>query len=549
MLSRTASEAVFQGGEGASVFPIPFPFLENAHLEVEQTGPDGSERLQAGIDYMINRISDGNGELVLLGTDLPPDQVLTIRRTVPLTQEILFHNQGPNSPKATEESLDKLTMIAQQLQRGIEGRMPVPENLTAEEAMERLAEALGAFGALSAEVTGVQDALGGKADSGHQHRTPDIADLAEKLDAKAGRDDPRLSDARTPVAHAASHSLTGADRLRPEDIGTLSPPPGDGKSYLATGGGWIEYIPVGSGGEPIGDHSLLQNRDAADQHPQSAIQHLAEDMTRITTGLDGLNTAVEAIETALDARAPLASPAFTGTPTGPTAAAGTSSSQLATTAFVAAQGYAPLASPGFSGAPTAPTPLLADNSTRLATTAYVRAAVGSMSTAILGEIRLWPFRIAELPFGWHFPSGQYYALTSDIGQVLNSFSATFKSDWGIAVSGSSISLCGTAKFFAGALGRFFRAVNGSNRQPGSVENYATVNITGTVTWAGGQELTGYTGAFYKNGATTAGYSHNASGYSSDTAGFSASQSIGSGFIASEVRPYNVGMIPAIYLGV
>jgi hypothetical protein len=48
--------------------------------------------------------------------------------------------------------------------------------------------------------------------------------------------------------------------------------------------------------------------------------------------LDGVTSA---IQTQLNAKAPLASPALTGTPTAPTATAGTSSTQLATTAFVA----------------------------------------------------------------------------------------------------------------------------------------------------------------------------------------------------------------------
>ena len=43
---------------------------------------------------------------------------------------------------------------------------------------------------------------------------------------------------------------------------------------------------------------------------------------------------VDGLQTALDAKAPLASPALTGTPTAPTAAAGTNTTQLATTAFV-----------------------------------------------------------------------------------------------------------------------------------------------------------------------------------------------------------------------
>jgi hypothetical protein len=45
------------------------------------------------------------------------------------------------------------------------------------------------------------------------------------------------------------------------------------------------------------------------------------------------------VTTALGTKAPLASPALTGTPTAPTAAASTNSTQIATTAFVKAQGY------------------------------------------------------------------------------------------------------------------------------------------------------------------------------------------------------------------
>ena len=74
----------------------------------------------------------------------------------------------------------------------------------------------------------------------------------------------------------------------------------------------------------------------------------------------------------LTLKASLASPAFTGTPTAPTAAAATNTTQIATTAFVKAQGYAPLASPALTGTPTAPTASLADNSTTLATTAWVK---------------------------------------------------------------------------------------------------------------------------------------------------------------------------------
>ena len=92
----------------------------------------------------------------------------------------------------------------------------------------------------------------------------------------------------------------------------------------------------------------------------------------------------------------LASPTLTGTPTAPTASAGTNTTQLATTAFVAAatgplaptasptfsgivtipagasiSGFAPLASPTFTGTPAAPTAAAGTNTTQLATTAFV----------------------------------------------------------------------------------------------------------------------------------------------------------------------------------
>ena len=58
------------------------------------------------------------------------------------------------------------------------------------------------------------------------------------------------------------------------------------------------------------------------------------------------------------------SPVFTGTPTAPTAASGTSTAQLATTAFVTA-------SPAFAGTPTAPTAPAGTATAQLATTAFV----------------------------------------------------------------------------------------------------------------------------------------------------------------------------------
>jgi hypothetical protein len=112
----------------------------------------------------------------------------------------------------------------------------------------------------------------------------------------------------------------------------------------------------------------------------------------------------------------LASPAFTGDPTAPTAAAGDSSSTLATTAFVTSAitalpanvsswngrtgavtfttadltavggvtggPYALIASPALTGTPTAPTAASGTSTTQLATTAFVQNAVTSVNTGV-----------------------------------------------------------------------------------------------------------------------------------------------------------------------
>lgn len=80
------------------------------------------------------------------------------------------------------------------------------------------------------------------------------------------------------------------------------------------------------------------------------------------------------IQTAVNSKADIASPAFSGTPTAPTKAAGTADTSIATTAFVA-NSFAPLASPALTGNPTAPTQATADDSTKIATTAYVKQEI------------------------------------------------------------------------------------------------------------------------------------------------------------------------------
>ena len=69
---------------------------------------------------------------------------------------------------------------------------------------------------------------------------------------------------------------------------------------------------------------------------QASIAALLIDQTALQTSIAALTTAIGSVNTAMALLAPLASPPLTGTPTAPTAAVGTNTTQLATTAFVEA---------------------------------------------------------------------------------------------------------------------------------------------------------------------------------------------------------------------
>ena len=145
--------------------------------------------------------------------------------------------------------------------------------------------------------------------------------------------------------------------------------------------------------------------------PPSAHAHAVADIAGLGAAL-----AAKADAVSLADKAPLVSPALTGTPTAPTASAGTSTAQIATTAFVAGAmagaqtawdnitgkpatfppaahthavadvtgleaalaDKAPLASPALTGTPTAPTAAAGTDTAQIATTAFVKAAVGAI---------------------------------------------------------------------------------------------------------------------------------------------------------------------------
>lgn len=137
-------------------------------------------------------------------------------------------------------------------------------------------------------------------------------------------------------------------------------------------------VTAGGGGGGGGDTSVLETM-------------LVDEINARIAADNAIGVTLTSHTNSLALKAPLASPAFTGTPTAPTASPGDVSTKLATTEFVsliassltsAIDTKAPLDSAALTGSPTAPTPALVDSSTRIATTAFVHGVEGVVSSQI-----------------------------------------------------------------------------------------------------------------------------------------------------------------------
>ena len=206
--------------------------------------------------------------------------------------------------------------------------------------------------------------------------------------------------------------------------------------------------------------------------------------------------------------APLASPTFTGVPAGPTATAGTNTTQLATTAFVATAiggvgsvlsvfgrtgtvvastgdyavgqitGAAPLASPALTGTPTAPTATAGTNTTQIATTEFVETAIGGSGVVVS-------------VFG---RTGAVTATSGDyaVGQITGAAALASPSFTGVptaptATFGTNTTQLATTAFVAGAVAAGTGAITSVFGRVGVViaasGDYAVAQVTGAASLA------------------------------------------------------------------
>lgn len=172
---------------------------------------------------------------------------------------------------------------------------------------------------------------------------------------------PNPSIANDAVTYAKMQNVSATDKV----IGRSTAGAGDPEEIACTAAGraLIDDADAAAQRTTLGLGTAATH--ATGDYAAASHTHAESDVTNLTTDL------------AL--KAPLASPTLTGTPAAPTAGAGTNTTQIATTAFVAAS-FAPLASPTLTGTPAAPTAAVGTNTTQLATTAFVLANASKWTT-------------------------------------------------------------------------------------------------------------------------------------------------------------------------
>lgn len=166
----------------------------------------------------------------------------------------------------------------------------------------------------------------------------------------------------------------------------------------------------------------------------------------------------------------------------------------------------------------------------------------------IGEFKLFPFRSTELPFGWYFRNGDNYLLDSPQGQALLNLSDNYKADHNITIKiiDEKQYINVPTAFYTDGRGVYERAVNGTNRQVGSViSDYSRSIKTRLLAFlyddGGISKATPYSGsaALSKNNAP--GEYHAMAYIDIDT-----SKGL---YTGPENKVLDIGMTPAIYLGV
>ena len=193
--------------------------------------------------------------------------------------------------------------------------------------------------ALQTLINKIKASLSTKADAEHAHVIDDVTNLQSTLNTKADKTELHSHDNKMVLDGITSAKVTEWNNKSTfsgsyNDLSNKPTIPTK-TSQLTNDSNLVNTTTL--------NNELAEKADTEHDHTTADITDLTataselnvlDGITATTTELNYVDGVTSSIQTQLNAKAPKASPTFTGTPKAPTATAGTNTTQLATTAFV-----------------------------------------------------------------------------------------------------------------------------------------------------------------------------------------------------------------------
>lgn len=126
LVDNNVYKNVYKGNGSTTSFPISFPFLDNAHIQVLRS-PDGvNEEVVPASEYTITGAGIEKGGTCTFKVAPPTGVTIAVMRNVPITQLYAYRELDNFPAESHEDALAKLTMIDQQQQELLDRSVKLP---------------------------------------------------------------------------------------------------------------------------------------------------------------------------------------------------------------------------------------------------------------------------------------------------------------------------------------------------------------------------------------------------------------------------------------
>lgn len=125
MISTTTSTLSYTGNASTvTAYSITFPLVDASHLVAIETETDGTVTTLGSGVYTFTPTTDSNGRItggsVTTDPAIPATSTIQFKRVTPKTQTLDFTAGGAFGAEALESGLDKIVMIAQEVERDLD---------------------------------------------------------------------------------------------------------------------------------------------------------------------------------------------------------------------------------------------------------------------------------------------------------------------------------------------------------------------------------------------------------------------------------------------